>query len=110
MEGLKETIREVLNCKKILGLKSLSDDMILECSTKIFISNFIQTSKQKNIESMKADKTQESEPATERQLLFLEKLGYEGTSELSKQEAHALIEELKNSREKNVNPQNFDDY
>ncbi len=97
MEDLKDTIKEIKTYEKELGLKSLTDDMILDCSTRIFISNNINSEKSKQ-HALKKDKT---EMVSDRQLWKLNQLGYDGdTSNLTKREAITLIKEL-NEREQN---------
>ena len=69
--------------------KSLSADMVLDCSTRIFNSSNIKTGKE-------SEKNSDQPRATEKQQNFLYGLGYDGdASKLSIQEAKHLIEELK---------------
>lgn len=53
MENLKEIILEILEYKKSLGLKDLTSDMILDCSTRIFNNQSIQQSKRENIQEFR---------------------------------------------------------
>lgn len=89
MEDLKNIIKELKGYKEIKP----SDDIILDCAVRIFISQSINESKDKRVKEMKESVLQEK--ATEKQLAYLEKLGYEGkTDKLSKEEAKVLIKEM----------------
>ncbi len=81
MEELKNIIKELQSYKKSLGM-NLSDDMILDCATRIFNSGNIKQDSKKE------------ESATEKQIGLLKKLRYKGdTSILTKKEASKLIDE-----------------
>lgn len=87
MENLKEIIQEIKSYRKDLGM-TFSDDTILECGTRIFNSMNINNSK----EEIK------NQPATDKQLRYLDRLGYKGSLKITKEEAKVLIEELVNKK------------
>lgn len=82
---LQEIIIEMKKMLKVEGLTGCNPDTIIECSTRIFNTQFIQNSKQT---------TDRKEPITPKQKALLEKLNKykEG---MSKQEAFMIIKELK---------------
>jgi hypothetical protein len=85
MEELKNIIKEIQSYKKLFGM-NISDDMILDCSTRIFNSG--------NIKNDSIKKESKEEKATEKQIGLLRKLKYPGdTSKLTKREASKLIDE-----------------
>lgn len=90
MEELKFIIKEIQSYKTNLNLKNLSDDMILDCSVRIFNSNNIESKKEN-----KSDKKPNIIPATEKQKKLLRKLKYDGDLDsLSVKEASMLIDKL----------------
>ena len=91
MEDLKNIILEI----KSYGLKC-SDDMILDCATRIFNSG--------NIEKKKIDIQEQKllEKATLKQINYLKRLNYKGNLEISKIEAKKLIEDILNATKKAV--------
>lgn len=85
MEELKDIIKEIQSYKTKLNLRNISDDIILDCSVRIFNSN--------NIKSKKEDKPNQN-LATEKQKSLLKKFKYSGDiSNLTKKEASVLIDE-----------------
>jgi hypothetical protein len=90
LENLKDIIKEIMSYEKQLNIK-LSPDMVLDCSTRIFISQNIETNKS-NKEIIK-NKEIEFIPATEKQIWKLKQLDVKIPSNLSKQEAFKLIKE-----------------
>jgi hypothetical protein len=92
MEDLKDIIREITKYKTELGLKNISDDMILDCSTRIFNNQNINKSKKENIEKMNENKS--FIPATEKQKFALKEHNFKGDiSKISKEEARQIISE-----------------
>lgn len=97
---LDDTIKRLQEIIKANGLK-VEDKHILEQSVKLYISASIKESKEKNIQSMKEPiKTLNQElgiieKATDKQLAYLQELGYSGTYDLTKDDAIALIREYK---------------
>jgi hypothetical protein len=82
MEELKNIIKEIQGYKKALSIV-LSDDMILDCATRIFNSM--------NLNNKKESK---EEKATDKQISLLKRLNYKGDiSVLTKKEASVLIDE-----------------
>ena len=74
--------------------KTLSADIVLDCSTRIYNSKNIQSDK------VNRDDNSDQPRATDKQIDYLYGLGYDGdASKLSIQEAKALIEELKKKKE-----------
>ena len=89
MEKIINSLKEII---RITSLK-VSDQVILEQSVKIYLSNLIQSGKEKNIQSMKEDvnKAIGIESPTDKQINFLKKSGYNGTMPKTKLEAKELI-------------------
>lgn len=88
MEELKDIIKELQSYRISLSLGA-SDDMILDCATRIFNSH--QIKKQGNSTHQVGDS-----PASLKQINYLKKLGYQDdTSKLTKQDAKQLIGKLK---------------
>ena len=110
MENLKDTLKELLGYREELGMKKLSDDMILDVATRIFISQNI-SNRQSNPSPYKARSAPpnykspspqgEQEMATDGQKKFLTDLKYGGDIEvLTKREAHALLQEITKGRQR----------
>jgi hypothetical protein len=84
MEELKNILKEIKSYKISLGLNNLSDDMILDCGTRIFNST--------NLNNKKIEEKYDN--ATEKQINLLKRLNYKGDiSVLTKKEASVLIDE-----------------
>jgi hypothetical protein len=95
MEELKNIIREIQSYKNSLSLNNLSDDMILDCSVRIFNSQNIES----NHNPKKESQTNQEILATAKQINLLKKLKYKGDiSTITKKEASALIDEMMQSR------------
>lgn len=95
MENLKDIISEIVRYKK-MGLSNLSDDVILDCATRIFISENIERS-QRERKPFYTSSVQEppiEEKATDKQLSLLKKIGYKGNLDLTKREAFKVLNEL----------------
>ena len=84
MENLKDIIKEIQDYKKILSMQNLTDDNILDCSVRIFISQNIANGKKSN---------GNLEPATSKQLSLLNSLGIRHSDNISKRDAVYLIKE-----------------
>jgi hypothetical protein len=86
MEELKNILRELQSYKKLLNL-NISDDMILDCSVRIFNSMNINKDRKETMPE-KEDKI------TDKQKSMLKRLNYKGDcSVLTKKEASILIDE-----------------
>jgi hypothetical protein len=95
MEELKNIIREIQSYKNSLSLNNLSDDIILDCSVRIFNSQNIES----NHNTKKESQTNQEILATPKQVNLLKKLRYKGDfSNITKKEASALIDEMMQSR------------
>lgn len=97
LEKLKQIIEEIKNIRNETKIR-LSDNVLFENATKIFLSDRIQDFKKENIKEIKDKKTLEKksieELITSKQAEFLKKLGYEGKIDtLTKNEAKQLIKE-----------------
>jgi len=106
MEDLQNIIKELIEVRKNLKLTKLSDDIILDCSTRIFISQNIQREKEQHQQGQYPKKEftgqlkNPNEPATSKQIYLLKKLGFtEDTSKITKIEASQLIKEAKEKQE-----------
>jgi hypothetical protein len=94
MEELKNIIKEIQSYKNSLSLNNLSDDMILDCSVRIFNSQNIESNHTK-----KESQTNQEILATPKQINLLKKLKYKGDfSQITKKEASALIDEMMQGR------------
>lgn len=97
MEQLKQTISELIKIAEELDL-AVSEDKIFEQAVRIYLSERkvnnnkqnINNSEQVNGVNKVIDKF---EPATEKQLACLEKMGLQFKDNLSKKEASLLIKE-----------------
>lgn len=79
----------------------VSKDMILDCATRIYNSQSFKEIKQSNSVTKSVPAQNEMPKATENQLAYLQKLGYEGDfDKLNLQEAKELISVLKEQRRK----------
>lgn len=92
--NLKEIINYLQETISITALK-VSDESIFEQAVKIYISNKIGEQKKENIKQIKE---KPKEPASKKQLYLLNKLGYQGKTDLTKQEAYILIKEIKGGK------------
>lgn len=93
MQDLIDIIKTI---KKIEGLKA-SDDMVLDCSTRIFISQNI--SRDRHPEKQQ-EQTQQGELATSKQIGLLRRLKYDlDYNNLTKAEAFQLIKAHKAKEE-----------
>lgn len=98
MTELHEIIEYVKESCAEVGLINCSQDMILDCATRIYNSQSFKESKETPIENKDRD---DAPPATDKQIDFLINLGYQGnTGKLSIVEAKHLIEELKAKKRK----------
>ena len=92
MENLKKIINEVKSCKG--DDFSPSDDMILDCSTRILLSKTEEKKpKVKNIQGNKFKIKDPTAPATDKQKGRLDELKVKYPETLTKGEAHELIKE-----------------
>jgi len=69
----------------------IDDDSILDCATRIFLS---RERVEKMAEKKAESKETSGEKLTEKQSAYLQKLGYDGDYNISKEEAKILISEL----------------
>lgn len=104
MENLKNIIKEIQGYREELNLKSLSDDMILDCSVRILNTLAIETNRQGKRYTNPIDSPPINFiPASKEQVNFLIGLGYkEDTSKLSKSQANFIIKKLKRENGKGI--------
>ena len=98
MENLKNLINELKCYRDELGLKKLSDDMILDCSTRIFNSQNILSQSQgqypkKQFQEKEIKLKNPNAPASQKQIYALKKLGIPNPEELTMLEASQVIKE-----------------
>lgn len=93
MEDLKNILKELKELNKDIGA---SGDMVLDCATRIFISNNIQNEKYNN-HKLEKPLTINDEPtlASEKQKSLLNKLKIPFDDNITKKEAYILIKEKK---------------
>lgn len=96
---MKELDTILKDLKNIISLSNLTvdDNIIFEQGIKIYLSNLIQNSKEKNIQSMKNKDNNFDrimEKPTEKQINFLKKNGYQGIIPNTKNETRKLISKL----------------
>ena len=105
MEELKNYIHELQEIKSQFKLKELSDDVLFESAIKLFISQTIQSSKDRHIENYKKDKQEDFNKITEKQKFFLAKIGIsrEEILKLNKQSASEIIKNYKENQGKGEN-------
>lgn len=97
-DELKEIIIDILEASDIMNVKP-SSEMVLDCATRIYISNKISSERQ--IPQRESSSPQSSppvekplaEPPTEKQAFFLNKHGL-NPAHFNKKTAHAKIGEL----------------
>ena len=97
-QKITEIIKELQDVCRNSKLEDVEDCQLLEQAVKIYLSEEINKSKKENIAEMKKTNLKSTanpqEKATEKQLAYLERLGYEGKiDKLSKEEAKILIKE-----------------
>ena len=100
MEDLKDTIKEIVKYKEELGLNNLSDDMILDCSTRIFNAQIRQEEK-------------ENKKPTQKQIDILKKNDMYSEN-ITREEATQMVREIFDKKG-NINKRNnqtgyFPDY
>jgi len=87
MEDLKEILVKLKKILKDEKMNDISQDMCLDCSTRIYISNMIQ--KHKNCDSGDSNK----ELASDKQKYWMNQRGIEFDENITKQEAFQIIKE-----------------
>lgn len=106
LDNIIDIFKELRNSKKLINL---TDNCIFEQAIKLYISNNINESKDKRVETMSAQK-QETEKKdnkiTEKQISFLKKNHYTGNLNITKKEAHDIIQDYLNSLKEENNGRN----
>ena len=103
MEDLKNILKELKELNKDIGA---SGDLLLDCATRIFISNNIQAEKYgwkqedkieipKPIDNTIYQSPKQPSPATDKQKQMLKRLNIKFDETITKGEAYQLIKEVK---------------
>jgi hypothetical protein len=94
MEKLKEILTELKRLRTETELLLVEDNILMDCATRIYISQNIQKGKESNINKMQWNK-EKFIPATDKQIFLMKQLDLDVTDKLSKQEAYHLIKQAK---------------
>lgn len=87
--SLDKIINNLKQVIEITGIE-VNENVLFEQSVKMYLSNQIQSSKEKNIATMKSNSPKEEMP-TEKQIAFLKKNKYKGELPKTKEEAKKII-------------------
>jgi len=89
MQDLIDILKELIKIRSDLNLNQLDDNNLFNVGSNIFISNNIAR------QSKAMDFEEVEEPATEKQIYAIQKLGIEFDKNISKREAYFIIKEAK---------------
>lgn len=96
-QEIQNILNDLLSIRKDNNLK-IEDSILFSETIKIYISQYIQSSKEKNIKAVQ-EKPKAEKPATPGQLKYVNSLslihGFPMPKELTGMEAHAIIEKYK---------------